>query len=277
MQERKMILFLDQLLELFQTNLNFTKERQGEEDIHQLRLAIKKIKIFLALIEFATEKEFQKKEHNSFFKPLFKKAGAHRDAQINQNLVINENAAIFSEYKEYLRKKQQTASLELLNQINDFNHTRFEELNKVLHQNIQTLTNEAISTASSSYILKKWGKIQVLIPYMYDGKELHKIRINLRAIHEVLGMLNFINPTPKLFDFQTEVKSLNDLIGEWHDYYELALSIADFMDINMNNPELEKFVEKSNQENLLRALEIKNTLNKYIAEKKFKILECIPI
>ena len=75
-----------------------TFERQGIEDIHKLRLNIKKLRATLSLMELASHGMLNKKRYFALFSKLFDEAGEVWEAQVSLGMIEKSNAI-------YLMKK----------------------------------------------------------------------------------------------------------------------------------------------------------------------------
>ena len=80
MPQNKLIEYYNNQLATFRIHFTNTVNRQGVEDIHQLRVFTKRIRTILAIMEIGSQGEFRKKEH-------FRLAGELREIQLHLHLI----------------------------------------------------------------------------------------------------------------------------------------------------------------------------------------------
>ena len=131
-----------QQLVLFRKHFDNTHERCEMEDIHQLRVSIKKIRTNLTLMSIASEGEFNNKYHFKLLSKLFKNAGKLREIQVNQAILdkldleeqhIDElyQSAIHC-YRNHLTQQSQKSIQRLKETLNNFNFIKLKKCNHKL-------------------------------------------------------------------------------------------------------------------------------------------------
>jgi len=73
--------YFEKRINTFIKYFNSTKEHFGVEDLHKMRVEVKKLRAFFRLLELATEKSYQKAEHYKFLAKIFKPGGRLRQTQ----------------------------------------------------------------------------------------------------------------------------------------------------------------------------------------------------
>ena len=73
--------YFEKRINTFIKSFNSTKEHFGVEDLHKMRVEVKKLRAFFRLLELATEKSYQKAEHYKFLAKIFKPGGRLRQTQ----------------------------------------------------------------------------------------------------------------------------------------------------------------------------------------------------
>ena len=116
----------NKLSESFQFNFKKTLEDQGIEDIHQLRVTIKKLRAIWSLMETATKGKWTKKEHFTLTSKLFSEAGKVREAQVNLGMITKYRVKYLITYAEYLEKIQSSTTERLLKEMNAFDLKKFD-------------------------------------------------------------------------------------------------------------------------------------------------------
>jgi len=257
MPQNKLIEYYNNQLATFRIHFTNTVNRQGVEDIHQLRVFTKRIRTILAIMEISSQSEFRKKEHLHLFLEPFRLAGELREIQLHLHLISAYESKYLAPYKEYLIESQKQANENLLEGLARFDFENLEELNKVLLKKIENVTNEIASKESRTYLLSKLKRVEELKDNINDDQKLHKIRIHLRAVMETLRLMNALEPSNERREVKFQPRSLNDIIGKCHDQTVLIVS-------------LERFVQQSTNERIIQHLStlINDLVNENSVDRK---------
>ena len=241
MPQNKLIEYYNNQLATFRIHFTNTVNRQGVEDIHQLRVFTKRIRTILAIMEISSQSEFRKKEHLHLFLEPFRLAGELREIQLHLHLISAYESKYLAPYKEYLIESQEQTNENLLEGLARFDFENLEELNKVLLKKIENVTNEIASKESRTYLLSKLKRVEELKDNINDDQKLHKIRIHLRAVMETLRLMNALEPSNEMREVKFQPRSLNNIIGKCHDQTVLIVS-------------LERFIQQSANERIIQHL-----------------------
>ena len=132
------------LNELFESHLSSFREYsektfhgQEMEDIHQLRVSIKKIRSLLDLFIKTFKTNIRKKEYYSLLKEIFQSAGKVREIQINKELILEHDRAAVKSYFEYLQRSQRYYGKKLVMKIENFNSKEFESKTEAITEEIK--------------------------------------------------------------------------------------------------------------------------------------------
>lgn len=246
MAKNKLIQHFDDLNSDFLKFYKKTIKDQGVEDIHQLRVAIKKLRALISLIELAGNGEFQKKEHFDFFKNIFRKAGKVREIQVNLSLIKKIDQKKSKLYVEYLIGLQNHSMEELMNELFVFDLKKLKILNAQMLSKANEISQDHLTEKSTAFISSKFQKIKKLRDQIKKDQKLHKIRIHLKAVVELVEYLPFNKENKSL---KKEIKQLNQLIGDWHDLSVLSDSIAYFLNIIDNHKSYRSILKQLNKQN----------------------------
>lgn len=237
-----------------------TSKDQGVEDIHQLRVAIKKIRALLSLIELAGNGEFQKKEHFDLFKNLFRKAGKVREIQVNLSLIKKIDQRKSKLYVEYLIELQNHSMEELMNELLVFDLKKLKSLNAQMLSKANEISPEHLTEKSTPFISSKFQKIKKLRDKIKKDQKLHKIRIHLKAVVELVEYLPYNKENKSL---KKEIKRLNQLIGDWHDNIVLLNTINQYhktINSDKKNKQLVKRLKLQNKKSKINIGELLHLL-----------------
>lgn len=241
-----------------------TAKSQGKEDIHQLRVSIKKLRAHLYLIEKASQGLFQKKHHYALFSPLFKAAGKVREIQINLTLIQKMDSKHPTSYIEYLTVVEHLAKKELIKELVLFDLKKLESLNNEMFTIASKVTTEEIQAVTTKLISSNLDKTNKLKANIHKDRKLHKIRIYLKEAGALMDFLpeqkskkqhedHLINEKGdrKESTLKKTVKKINEEIGDWHDYSVLSDSIAYFLQVIDKHKPYRSILKQLNKQNKL--------------------------
>ena len=227
-----------QQLALFREHFDNTHERLEVEDIHQIRVSIKKIRTNLTLINIVSKGEFNNTSHFKLLSKLFKNAGKLREIQINLAIldkIILEKQHIdelcqsaFNSYRNNLMQQGQKSIHRLKKTLNTFNFKKLKKCNQILKESIAQLDDEIVIEQSNSFVEKQIDKINTL-RIQIDDRELHKIRKHLKSITAIYRLNIEIFPNNLLQQKIERFKGLETLIGDWHDLMMLISSMENYI------------------------------------------------
>ena len=225
------------------------------EDIHRLRVDLKKVKALFYLFEIAAPKKFNADKHYAIFEQIFNQAGKIREALINQ-ICLDEyklpDSTVLS-FKKFLNRKEKKSKRKFSNLIVEFNNKKINDVDEEVKKLCKNISNDKILKHSSVFISKKIKKIKN-VPEVPDNKTLHNVRKNLKSISAVSALLYSLDPTKELKTSQGKIKKAETLIGDWHDQIVFEKSLHEFLKSEKNQSD-ETLLPL---QKLLKILEVKN-------------------
>ena len=260
--------YLDQI-DWFKTYFDQTMKRQEVEDVHQLRVFIKRIRTVLSLTQIFTDEVFNKKPHYELFSPLFSKAGFLREIHVNEALLYEAGPDMLPLYQDYLSERKNSGTADLLAEGNTFNFSVLETLNKPLLERMNTLSAGQVAKQSATYFTGKLNKVGALLDLLNDNQKVHKMRIHLQNIRAALRLMYDLNPSADIEKLQSDTELLTDLIGRWHDvtvFVEELNHYATSSDRKRGNDQLENVIGQFNGEKESTRIEIGIALKQYLAK-----------
>ena len=256
---------------------NKTVEKLGMEDIHKLRVTIKKLRAIWSLMEITSHGRFNKKEHLALFSNLFNTAGDVRDAQVSLGLIRQNKALYLVPFSEYLTKVQDCGNEELIRSLNSFDQGKLMILNNNLLQIMQELSDEMLLRQSAGYVLAQIREVGELQEFLPDNRKLHKIRIQLKAVHEILTIMHELIAETGFYKSRKNIKSLNLWIGRWHDYTMLLSFLRDFAEKTEKGTRQPRyflyFIKKIEHHQELWQVSIHGKLIQYLTAQQLKPIE----
>lgn len=264
MKKNLFIQHYDSLLETFYFYFHKVEEGGDMEDIHQLRVSIKKLRAIWSLADIMLNGKWKKKKHQKLFKKLFDNAGMIREAQINLGLIAQMDDSELAEYSAHLKKLEDKGLIKLLNQIDRFDTSKLDSLNRELFKHLSKTSEEKILKHTESYISLRFKKIEKLLSKPLTNKQLHKIRILLKGIHELFTIIQELDLQNDLSELLEEIKTLNHEIGIWHDYTVLNTSLEKFH--QTPSEKVKTVIKDISSEQINRATELIQSIENHVKQ-----------
>ena len=176
-------------------------------------------------------------------------------------------------YAEYLIKRQQRHGQMVNLLILEFDMPKWETINNQLRHQVQSIPDEMLLRESSSFVRIKMKKVLKLKDQLPDNSKLHKVRVHQRAVQEVLVFMSELKSDSTLSSFQDQIKSINSLIGKWHDYNVMLKSLKHFTKKKAtpeNISRLKNLIERIKHKQETRQNEIYSLIDSYITRKTLK-------
>jgi CHAD domain-containing protein len=184
-----------------------------EEDYHDLRLEIKKVKALVAMIAYLTG--LKEKKYLKPYRRIFKMAGQVRDAQMASALLEKQRPLKWlQQYQHELKIETQLHEQEFYAAIKGASRDTL----KVPRRKIAEHITEVKKGAVKKYIEQEKSAVAAIIA---------RPRINVESAHEMRKKLKAIGYTSKLIGIKgpTESESIEEIqeaLGAWHDHRQLA-------------------------------------------------------
>jgi len=241
-------LFYDHYLETEGLIFQYTLKLKGNyyiEDIHQLRVNMKKLRAYFHFLESATNKTFRYKESNKLLKKSFKLAGYIRERQINLELLKNYELsdAVYLQYERFANLNDKKEKEKLDKAIDALNIEEFEKIKQNFHDFFINKNLHDKIELSLDFIGFQIGKIKTILTNREELDKIHRIRIHLKTIKPILFILSGIPESQFEEAHYLSLKNTEDAIGAWHDRIVLADSLNQFLSDNQlkqNRTEFEK-------------------------------------
>lgn len=181
--------------------------RTNADDLHGMRVELKKIKALLFLHNKTASRE---KANDKLLRKIFRRAGFVRDAQVSAHLVRNANNIPPSFFAERRRLVADEAK-----KLNKLVVSHAGKLNAIIAKNWKKF--HAIPKSELRTIVNKLEKqIRKVFYPKLNVSALHGIRKKMKKVVYFSGLLK--KKGNKLFTYDTQrIKYLAELIGKWHD------------------------------------------------------------
>ncbi len=240
--------FYDHYLETEALLLEYAGKVRGAfdiEDIHQLRVNMKKLRAYFRFLEFTSNKAFRYKESNKLLKKCFRLAGNIRERQINLELLKSYELPdeAYLQYEKFANLKDKKEKEKLDKAFGALNKAEFEKIGHSFRSFfIKKDLNEKLEL-SQNFIGLQIEKIKNILEHHEEAEKVHRIRIHLKTIKPLLFTLSAIPESKFEEAHYLSLKSTEDAIGAWHDHVVLVTSLKQSLSYNMhkqNHTELDK-------------------------------------
>jgi hypothetical protein len=192
--------FTKKRLSRLQALLTHFPGAKEKEELHQIRLEIKKIKALLRLIHF-NKKDFRDHKHYMPLRTIFREAGKIRDTGIRKELLEH-----YTSIHTPFFKSPDKSIKRFIKQVPDYvNVVRKQK--KILLKEIDKIKAHTFTL----YLHKKNNELNSLVSNRFTQKDLHVIR---KLIKEIIYLTAVETKKGNIDPFLVES---DNLIGNWHD------------------------------------------------------------
>lgn len=248
-------------------------DNPGVNNIHNIRVNIKKLRALYKLLERLSGKMFSEKQHAILFKKIFRETGKLRDIQIKTKILDNyKSAESVKKLFGYIDASKEQALKSIRNSLADFNFQKYSESENLVKELITELPSAEIENECVKFIIRSAKKIKRQLESEKSTEQIHEIRKLLKELHAASDILFLIKESKALKNFLKLVKNTEENLGKWHDNIILLVSLSEFF----NN--LKKYNESPVKEliNLENELKHQNgVMLGYLIPEIDNLLKCI--
>ena len=211
---------------IFSQNLATLRKLPADTAIHDLRVAVKKLRSYLKLLTIL----FKKKEEEPGLEKtcqLFKILGKHRDIEIGLLLLQGfekENKLTYTAFRFHLKVALQRTQLWVQHAVSNYDEGELTQLTRQLGLNLKEKNEQELLKEISIIFTKENKKLARLVKHLTDQP--HEIRKMLKNI------FYWISICPKDFLFNSDqvskLKKTLDQLGNWQDHEMLHSKIKHF-------------------------------------------------
>jgi len=209
------------------------------ENIHELRVSIKDIRIYFSVIN-----ELQKspliKNYTTQFDQIFDIGGNVREFQINLSLVSQNKSKISLQYQAFLEPLLELAENDFSDVLVAFDIQHFKKSSLQVKKSIELLSDSDFHKKVEEMINSKLKKVKKLRSDINNPKKLHRLRMRLKEIAVLMKFMHDFNSGISIDPIYKRFKKLNKLIGNWHDQSVLSISFKEFAGQHRSNDKMRK-------------------------------------
>lgn len=259
--------YFNERIEVLTTHLNNTRVRLNEEDLHRLRVEIKKMNTLLRLLEVVARDGYEKKKYEKVLLKMFGPGGKLRESQQNIAQATAFGMKDIGHYRDHLATKNKKQEEKLQAALQQFVTARLDLFRAELENFITHIDQDELNASITRFLNYEFRTIQDLSGEMSDQKTLHNIRRHLKAAGYMLILAIELWNDDKLIPFSNEVKSAETLIGNWHDKVVFVKSLGKYAEQDLSPAQvhvLNDTAQKANREIEVAYHEIESVLTRLI-------------
>ena len=240
---------------VFLQNLSKLKEQKETDAVHDLRVAVKKMRSYLKLLailldEKGSEAGFEKMEQ------LFSILGKYRDIELGLLLLQSfeeENKITYTAFRFHLKIALQRTEAWVQNALSKYDEKELNDLTRQLGQSLKKNTHQQLLDKTGIILNKELKKLKQVTKHF--SRQPHEARKRLKNI------FYWISICPKDFlinsgDLKKLKKSL-DLLGDWQDHEMLCNKIKHFRKDFVPDSREEYLLLKELEKNIAGKMETK--------------------
>jgi CHAD domain-containing protein len=265
--------------DLFHEHLYKTLTAPAKEDIHQLRTNTKKLRALWSLISSLDKDKARKTALSNLVDPVFSHAGTVREIQLNQEMSEKYRAQYLETYRSFLKAELKRSKRTMLAALKAFDMQRFNELSTAFIHLVDQIPTSAIETELARRIIHHADSVWQLKRALPHRKKLHKIRIHLKALKELLLVARMLSKKLMVKPLLDQLKKLEDRIGDWHDKVVLARSMEYYVQEKAprNKKRIEALIHRYREKELQQQKKIKRLLDRRLTPGHFTPLKKLAI
>ena len=226
-------------VDIFSDYFKITKATMEEEAIHQMRVAVKRIRSILKFKKHLGFPNILNESQFEVLKKIFSISGELRDLHIQSNLLKEYSETLkfpFSDFKNYLSEAEKCVSALLAETIKPINAEEFLQikLTSVLQRELPG--NVGIERESAKFIRKKIRKIEKLLLNINNDTYVHNLRKQVKQLFFILQFLKQTFPESIFGNYKLQTLRLaGQTLGDWHDRVVIKVSLNNFCKQKGNN------------------------------------------
>jgi len=231
--ENPILIYWTSELQAFTKNLLSLKEQINEDAIHDLRVAIKKLRSCFKIYSDLIKKK-PRKELAAGVSSLFSILGRHRNIEMSKKLLLSlggKNATLLKPILVYLQLLQDQASEYSRPLIQQFQPGKLETLTNEIRTGLQDLNNEAILSGANEIVDSSLKKVEDDLKHFKERS--HLVRKQLKDVFYQSKMFHgkSLLTKPQLKNLDT----ILDHLGNIQDHEVLILNLKNFRKTILSN------------------------------------------
>jgi len=226
--------YLETQLQVFKGHFLITQATMDEEAIHQMRVAIKRIRSIRKLKKHINFPSLLRDEQYVSIKALFAVSGQIRDLQVQRTLLKNYVSELkfeFGDFSSFLDLQESQLAVQLNQTIQTFYNNQFSEITQARGGIDLVEENTDIENESVEFLHRKIDKINKLILLIERDEFVHNLRKQVKQLFFILQFLK--NHFPASVFSAYKLKALKDIgehLGKWNDRDVILNRLHEFLE-----------------------------------------------
>jgi CHAD domain-containing protein len=234
--ENNFIAYIHLQTKLFRKNFIHSTSRKNFDEIHDYRVALKRLRNIVSFIkQMPGGKNLKKCFTINNLHRAFKSGGVLREMQINRIILKRyeqKHGVRYKGFRDYIRIKEKVAFRDLKNARKRFSAKKVKKFEGKVIQAIKNPPPSKLSEYIDSYIVKRIAQIKELVKDHNVESTLHRIRRETKSIKYLLEMNKTQSKSYGDIEFELNiVTELEDLIGNWHDQQVFEIELEKYISI----------------------------------------------
>lgn len=231
--------FLETQLQLFKGHFLITQASMDEEAIHQMRVAIKRIRTIQKLKKHIHFPTIIDDDQYALIKTIFNVSGNLRDLQIQQMLLKNYGKTLkssFSLLATHLSTEEKVLTEKLNTTISQTDFNSFPEMPEPDEPLSGIEDSSDLQLQSIDFLKKKIEKIFKLIYLLDQDEYVHDLRKQVKQLFFILQFLQNHFPDSAISNFSRgNFSDVGEKIGNWNDRDVFLVMLNKFIDQQAGN------------------------------------------
>ncbi len=224
------------ILAAVDSNLFKAVSTDDREAYHDLRVSIKRLRALLKILLPAVKKKKTIKSIIRQTTTVFKAAGKVRDMQVCEDLAgeyENLTGINLQPFRDYLGTAISDSKVKFRTLIPADLRKLFGVHAKKMGKKINAIQGSSLRLLTGNFIESRLRKITKR-SNEYSAVNLHRQRKNLKELRFTFEMLNETDSVSasaiiSITELTAKIKTMEDLLGTWHDYAELKKAAGKFV------------------------------------------------
>ena len=234
--ENNFIAYIHLQTKLFRKNFIQTTSRKNFDEIHDYRVALKRLRNIVNFIkQIPGGKNLKKCFNINNLNRAFKSGGILREMQINRIILgrYEQKSGIrYYGFRYYINRREKEAFKKLKTARYGFSARKLMKFEVKVVNAIKSVQPAKLSEFVDNFIVRRIAEIKDLVREHNVESTLHRIRRETKSIKYLLEMNNTRSKSYGDIEFELDiVTALEDRIGNWHDQQVFKNELEKYLSI----------------------------------------------
>ena len=239
--------YLDNNLELFRSNLEKAQREHDPDAIHDYRVAVKRIRAVVRAVDQSFQDGVFPENLIVPLRLMFKAGGTIRDDQVQLGMLEeleNEYGQKFPLIREYYLQKMKDQKSAFFVKSFDLETADLNQIGEEISESLAPLDEHELETNLYQWLHSSMTKLQRKRYDLDNAERLHRFRTRYKQNSYIVELLYLSKFDRRITKSSFSVmKAFGQLMGEWHDYFQLMSNTAFIFKESRNVKLLEESLE----------------------------------